>query len=408
MSAGFTRTIVRILHLLAHVATQRVRRALDRGPRKLRIGIDIRPFYEPLTGVGWYLYHLIKELAARDDVTLIAFGDARVTAAGPFLHVDLPPAVEHLFFDLRDLPPSNLDRQLTAAAYLPLIRLADCDLMFGANYFLPRLMSAVAVRRVITIHDLTYKRFPDLVQKETLANLQHQMTKEIFAADAIICVSEATRRDVLKFYEVDAGKVVAIHSGVNRPHRTSGDVWTPDPPYILFVGTIEPRKDLDTLISAFESLKERKAFNGALVIVGNIGWKSDATMQRIRGSRWKESILHLSYLDAASLSGVYEKAAVLAFPSLHEGFGFPLLEAMAHRVPVITARNSSLAEVGGDAALYFTTGDAIGLADLLERVVNDKTLSGEMVEKGRARLDSFQWSRAADETLDLFRRVAES
>ncbi|HXI12337.1 MAG TPA: glycosyltransferase family 1 protein [Thermoanaerobaculia bacterium] len=407
MPLSAARTISRIVDLLAHTATQRVLRAIDRAPRKLRIGFDIRPFYEPLTGVGWYLYHLLRELAARDDVTLVALGDACVSSAGPHLYVDLPVNVEHLFFDLRDRPPSTLDRQLTAAAFLPLIRLADCDLIFGGNYFLPRLMSAVARRRVITIHDLTYKRYPDLVQKETLANLERQMTNEIFAADAIICVSDATRRDVLGFYEVDAAKIVAIHSGVEPPGAVSGNFQTPEAPYVLFVGTVEPRKDIDTLIAAFEILKDRGGFEGSLVIVGSIGWKSEGTMRRMRRSRWKESILHLSYLEAAALSAVYRKAAVLAFPSLHEGFGFPLLEAMAHGVPVVAANNSSLPEVGGDAALYFRTGDAGELASLIERVVHDPALSAAMVEKGRARLDSFQWKRAAEETMKVFRRVAE-
>src|SRR6185436_300960 len=120
----------------------------------------IRPFYEPLTGVGWYLYHLLHELARARDLELILFGDARITDLGPTLHADIPSNAQLYVFDLRGQPKSRLARPLTAAAYVAWMELAGCDVIFGANYFLPRLMGAVARRRVITIHDLTYKRFP--------------------------------------------------------------------------------------------------------------------------------------------------------------------------------------------------------------------------------------------------------
>src|SRR5215212_2508891 len=193
-----------IVHTLRHELGSRLRRAWSSAAhrrKRLRIGVDIRPFYEPLTGVGWYLYYLLHELAKRDDVELLLFGDARITDLGPKLHADLSKNARVCTFDLRGLPDSRLARPLTAAAYVAWIALSDCDVFFGANYFLPRLHSAVAKRRVITIHDLTYKRFPELLQKETLENLERQMAREIAAADAIICVSDSTRGDLLQFYQ---------------------------------------------------------------------------------------------------------------------------------------------------------------------------------------------------------------
>ena len=206
-----------ILHTLGHAAAARMRRAARRvtsREHRLRIGVDIRPFYEPLTGVGWYLYFLLHEFAKRDDVELVFFGDARVTDEGPALHADLPANAELLVFDLRGRPKSRLARPLTAAAYVAWMELAGVDVVFGANYFLPRLHSAIARRRVITIHDLTYKRFPELLQKETLDNLDRQMKREIAQADAIVCVSESTRRDLLQFYDVDPSRAFAIQSGI--------------------------------------------------------------------------------------------------------------------------------------------------------------------------------------------------
>lgn len=394
-------TLEVVVHTLRHAFADRARRAWRAAvhrEKKLRIGVDIRPFYEPLTGVGWYLYYLLHELAKRDDVELYLFGDARVTDLGPKLHADLPKNAKYCTFDLRGLPVSGLARPLTAAAYVGWMALTDCNVFFGANYFLPRLHGAIAKRRVITIHDLTYKRFPDLLQKETLESLERHVSREITIADAIICVSESTRRDLLRFYQVDPARAVAIHSGLGTP-STAEPVEGLPARYILFVSTIEPRKDLGTLIDAFERLRD---YAGSLVIVGKVGWKSEHLIPRLRGPR----MVHLDYLPAAQLATVYRNAEVFVFPSLYEGFGFPLLEAMVSGVPAVAARSSSLPEIGGDAALYFEPGDAGELEEQLRRLLGDEVLRNELIDRGRRRAAEFRWEEAASATLAVMRRVA--
>jgi glycosyltransferase involved in cell wall biosynthesis len=390
-------TIRIILHTLRHAVADRARRiasAAARRERKLRIGIDIRPFYEPLTGIGWYLYFLIHEWAKRDDVELYLFGDARVTDYGPALHADLPANVQLCTFDVRGVPWTRLSRPMTAAAYVAWLALADCDVFFAANYFLPRLHAAVARRRVITIHDLTYKRFPELLQKETLLNLETTMQREVALADAIVCVSESTRQDLLRFYAVDPGRAVTIHSGLATPPAAEAVDGLP-PRYILFVSTIEPRKNLGTLLDAFERLD----YDGWLVVVGRVGWKSESLVPRLRGPR----IVHLDYLPAPKLATVYRNAEAFVFPSIYEGFGFPLLEAMAHGVPTIAARSSSLPEIGGDATLYFSPTDASGLRAQLARLLTDRALREDLIARGFARVRQFQWDTAATATLDVLR-----
>jgi len=393
-----------VAHTLRQELAQRLRRTWHNAAhrnRPLRIGVDIRPFYEPLTGVGWYLYYLLHELAKHENVELVLFGDARVTDLGPHLHVDVPANAQLCVFDLRGQSLGRLDRPITAAAYVAWIELTGCDVFFAANYFLPRLHSAVARRRVITIHDLTYKRFPELLQKETLENLDRQMLREISSADAIVCVSESTRNDLLRFYPVDPTRAIAIHSGLGTP-ATAASIEGLPPRYLLFVSTIEPRKNLETLIEAYEQLRARGGYDGALVVVGKVGWKSEALVPRLRGA----GIVHLDYLPAAQLATVYEKAEAFIFPSIYEGFGFPLLEAMARGVPTIAARSSSLPEIGGDAALYFAPQDAAELRAQLERVVSDPSLREELASRGRARAAQFRWDEAARKTLDVLRRAA--
>lgn len=393
-------TIRVILHTLRHAAADRVRRtwrAAAGRERKLRIGIDIRPFYEPLTGIGWYLYYLIHELAKRDDVELYLFGDARVTDFGPTIKANLPPNVRVCTFDLRGLPWTRFSRPLTAAAYVAWLELSDCDVFFAANYFLPRLHASVARRRVITIHDLTFKRFPELLQKETLLNLETTMQREVASADAVICVSESTRRDLLRYYEIDPSRAITIHSGLGVPAEPEPVEGLP-PRYILFVSTIEPRKNLGTLLDAFERL----AYDGSLVVVGRVGWKSEALVPRLRA----RGVVHLDYLPAPQLAWVYQHADAFVFPSIYEGFGFPLLEAMAHGVPTIAARSSSLPEIGGDASLYFSPLSSDELLQQLRRVLSDASLREELIARGRERVQHFRWDVAAEQTLGVLRRSA--
>jgi glycosyltransferase involved in cell wall biosynthesis len=400
-------TLGLVAHTLRHELAARLRRTWRSASRSapagrpLRIGVDIRPFYEPLTGVGWYLYYLLHELAKREDVELVLFGDARVTDLGPSLHAELPANAQLCVFDLCGRSLGRLDRAITAAAYVAWIELAGCDVFFAANYFLPRLHAAVARKRVITIHDLTFQRFPELLQKETLENLGRQMTREIVNADAIVCVSESTRRDLLRYYPVDPARATAIHSGLGTPAAAAPLDGLP-PRYLLFVSTIEPRKNLETLLDAYGKLRDRGAYDGALVVVGKVGWKSDALVPRLH----TPGVVHLDYLPSAQLATVYENAEVFVFPSIYEGFGFPLLEAMARGVPSIAARSSSLPEIGGDAALYFDPLDVDALAAQIERVVNDDALRDELARKGRVRAAGFRWEDAAAATLEVLRRAA--
>ena len=417
-------TLAVVLHTLRQALAGRLRaawRAAAHRERKLRIGVDIRPFYEPLTGIGWYLYFLLHELAKHDDVELYLFGDARVTDLGPRLHCHLPENARLCTFDLRGIPWRDVMRPVTAAGYVAWLALSDCDVFFGANYFLPRLHAAIAKRRVITIHDLTYKRFPELLQKETLENLERTMAREVAQADAIVCVSESTRRDLLEFYRVDPTRAIAIHSGL-APAPPSEPVDNLPSRYLLFVSTIEPRKDLGTLISAFERIRAQSAEGRAqnpqpsalgprpsgfedlsLVVVGKIGWKSKDIVPRLR----QRGIVHLDYLRPSQLATVYERAHAFVFPSIYEGFGFPLLEAMRHGIPSIAARSSSLPEIGGDVALYFPPGDVDALESQLRRLLGDAALRDELASRGRARAAEFRWDVAGEKTLDVLRRAAE-
>jgi glycosyltransferase involved in cell wall biosynthesis len=394
-----TRGVLRILATLLAAA-----KGIPKNGR-IRVGVDVRPFYEPLTGVGWYLFFLLEELAKLEDLDLVYFGNPVLADGSPCLKVSLPGSRPIAAFDLTGLPVVRLTRVAARAAYPALVWLRRCDVFFAANYFLPRSLSAAATSRVSTVHDLTWRRYPELLQQETLANLEREMLRELTRSSAVICVSEATRHDLVELYPVEPRKVHAILSGP-PPSRPSAELRLDLPSrYILFVSTIEPRKNLDVLIEAFELLKDG-GWSGDLVIAGKTGWKSEPTLRLMAASRWRNGIRRLDYVDRDQLPWLYRKAEAFVLPSRYEGFGFPILEAMAEGTPVIAARNSSLPEVGGDAALYFDADDPGELANLLSTVLEDPAARARLIARGETNLARFSWSRAAAETADVFRKVA--
>ncbi len=329
---------------------------------------------------------------------------------GPTCTLSFPPGVDYRIFDLRNAPGSPLSYPLTAMAHPVMMKLERIDLFFGGNYFLPATMDAIAEKRVVAVHDLTYRKRPELLQEETLHNLERHMQRELSRADAVICVSHATRRDLIEEYAIDPSRVFAVQNGVRAERVTPAAPDTLDLPerYILFVSTIEPRKNLDLLVDAFEIVRDRGQYAGDLVVAGRVGWKAERTADRLGASRWSASIHHLDYVPRHHLDEIYRRAGMFVLPSHYEGFGFPVLEAMSHGVPVVTTNISSLPEVGGDAALYFEPGDAAGLAAAIERLSSDDELRRRLIELGRRQVTRFDWSRAARETVAVFRRVAGS
>jgi len=245
----------------------------------------------------------------------------------PHLHAGLPPnarfAPSTCAASARPLRPAAHRSGLRGVA-----RAFDCDVFFGANYFLPRLHGAVARRRVVTVHDLTYKRFPELLQKETLANLESQMMREVATADAIVCVSESTRKRPAPLLHDGPGpcRRHSLRPGCTIDGRAIEGLPSR---YLLFVSTIEPRKNLGTLLDAYERMARARNVRRRARRRRKSGMEVGVALPRLR----KPGVLHLDYLPAAQLATVYAKAEAFVFPSIYEGFGFPVLEAMSRASP---------------------------------------------------------------------------
>ena len=287
---------------------------------------------------------------------------------------------------------------------------------------------------VVTIHDLAFKIFPQYFPKRDLAKLNRLSDLAIKNADRIIAVSEATKNDILKFYpQIPKEKITVIHHGFDTElfssevernestlsisERATKSSFSQKvskeksdavlkchklnvKSYLLYVGAIQPRKNLGVLIEAFEKIKTKNS-ELKLVFAGAPAWQYEATLEKIAKSPFVEDIVITGTIPFAHLSALYQNAQAFVFPSLYEGFGIPVLEAMASGTPVVLANNSSLPEVAGEAALYFDTLSSTDLASCLERILTDDALRTAMVEKGQKRAADFSWEKCAQQTLDI-------
>jgi glycosyltransferase involved in cell wall biosynthesis len=265
---------------------------------------------------------------------------------------------------------------------------------------------------VLTVHDLIFRRYPAHHKRLNRWYLNATMPLFCRRADHIIAVSEQSKRDVIEAYGIPPEKITVIYEAADprfcpQAAETIAAVRAryrlPDR-YLLFVGTIEPRKNLGRVLTAFERL-HAEGLTDALVIVGKRGWLYDDFFARLEASPAKQAVIFPGFVPDADLPAIYSGAQALAFPSEFEGFGLPVLEAMACGTPVVCSNTSSLPEVTGDAALLVDPLDVDALTEALRRVLNDPALAADLRGRGLVQAARFSWARAAEETLVVYRRL---
>ena len=264
----------------------------------------------------------------------------------------------------------------------------------------------------ITVHDLAFKKYPETFTRTTRLKLNFLLNRAIARAQHIIAVSEATKDDLFIFFRwLPKNRVHVIHHGFNRERFETrllkqekdsllNTYGLHDQSYILYVGALQPRKNLARLIEAFTLLKQDTP-SAKLVLAGERAWLSREIFVAKERSPYRDDILILGKIPSAHLPALYQGARCFAFPSLYEGFGLPILEAFASGVPVLTANNSSLPEVAGEAALFTDAFDTHMIATQLTRLWKDEALRQSLIRQGEERLKKFSWDTCAQETLSL-------
>lgn len=354
-------------------------------------------------GVKTYLYQLSKELlaiAGSDRIRLFPF----LSSLGDLDHARssegrIATLVRLTYMHhANQIPPLN-------GWFAP-----KTDLFHCTNQILnpPR-----RARLTSTVHDMTCWLLPETHRPATIERDKLFANRVLRNSDRLVAVSECSRRDAVEILGVDPGRVEVIYSGVTANYFDAATARTDavrlsyglDKPYVIFVGTIEPRKNVDALIDAFIATGDaiRKEFD--LVVVGPYGWKSESTAARLESGI--PSVRYLGYVPENDLPLLTSAAEVLAYPSLYEGFGFPVAQAMAAGTAVLTSNVSSLPEIAGEAALLVDPRYVDSIRDGLIHLLHSPSLRQELARKGRERASLFSWRRTAEHTLRFFERACD-
>ena len=289
------------------------------------------------------------------------------------------------------------------------------SVFFTPSHYAPRFSP---IPTVVSVMDLSYLHFPELFNKSDLYQLINWTKYSVKKAKAVITISNSSRFDIIKAYDLPEAKVHVIYPGIKdiidlEPHiypmNELSTKYQITDEYILFVGTLQPRKNIKRLIEAFSKLiSEPKHKNIQLIIVGKKGWQYEDILAAPDEFNIPTQVKFLDYVHDEDLPQLYKNAICYVLPSLYEGFGLPILEAMQYDCPVITSNISSMPEAGGDAALYVNPTDTDDIMKKMKKLVESKELRKELIKKGRAQVNKFSWEKAAKEVLTILTSVAKN
>jgi glycosyltransferase involved in cell wall biosynthesis len=371
----------------------------------LKVCIDVSAAVHHRAGLGRYAQELVMGLTTLRDASplqLIAFYHQRGEA-----HLDPPlDRLPHITTRL-SVRPWRLSTALAYFTNFGMDRMfGNVDVFHATEHLLPRLKKT---RSVFTLHDLIFQFDPDSHKPLNIAFLKTMMPRFLKAADAIIAVSECSKRDAINLYGITANKIHVIYEGVDpkfmpitdpdRLSRVRAKYHLPDR-FILHVGTIEPRKNLPLLFEVAAQTQEH------VVVAGKLGWLTDPILAKVKELGVEDRVTFTGFVEDDDLPALISAANVLAMPSKYEGFGLPILEAMACGTPVVASNAASLPEVGGDAVLYAWPDDVRSWISLLTLALDDAELRGALRERGLRQAAKFRWETMAQRTLQVYHEVA--
>ena len=367
----------------------------------MRIGIDARKLHD--FGIGTYIRNLLRQLARLDQTT------EYVVLCRP----DDREPLASLGRNFRAVVETAGNYSLAEQIRIPLaLRRERVTLFHAPHYVLPPL---VTCRSVVTIHDCIHLMFPQYLPNPlALAYARTSIHLAAKRSTRVLTVSESSKRDILRFVDIPAGKIDVIYNAyderfgiepraedvvrVRERYQLQGD-------FVLYAGNVKPHKNVERLIEAFDLVRRRGLDHLKLIIIGDEISKYAALRRAVHAHQLHKYVRFLGYMPEETLAVMYRLAGVFVFPSLYEGFGLPPLEAMASGTPVVTSNVSSLPEVAGDAAVLVDPYDPTAIADGIERVLTDEGLRRELRTKGLARAKQFSWEASVRRVREIYGEV---
>jgi alpha-1,3-rhamnosyl/mannosyltransferase len=382
----------------------------------VKVLLDVSAITLPLSGIGRYALELARHLPQAPDIEQLSYlrGD-RVLGSFDPRNLEAPAPVGKFRGWIKPLLPYRLllgpYRRRRARDLAASLRGYDDHIFYSPNFSVP----PVAGLSVVTLHDLSVFHFPDFHPRDRVNYLREQIQSSAERADRLLTDSQFVRGELLQLFQLPGDRVTAIPLGVApsfRPH-TPGELapvmahyGLRAGGYLLSVGTIEPRKNLAGLLQAFRRLAPGLRQRYPLVIAGAYGWNSGTLMEEIRLLSRRAEVIYLDYVPEEHLPALYAGASVFSYFSFYEGFGLPVLEAMASGVPVVCAASSALPELCAGSALQADPQDIGAMASVLQRAVEDEDWRRVAIERGLARSRGFTWQSTTAALVDVFRELA--
>lgn len=363
-----------------------------------------------MDGIGVYAKNLWETFGTIDQ------NDTLKMQAATFGHCKTSEQANNLLGEIIHLPssyPIQSARSIISGKSFPGTEMLEkeIDLFFAPDHHIPKLNHTPVVATIMDAYPLIY---PKLVSRK-LRRFKNMAFKHASQwADHIITISEYSKQDIAQYFDIPEEKISVVPLGVNRAFF--GEVSEKEKEavcqkfglredFFIFVGTIQPRKNLSRLIEAYESLPLTLRQKHPLVIIGHYGWGEEVLNKKLDALSNHDTIHRLENITDKELYALLQSALAMVYPSLYEGFGLPILEGFASRIPVITSSTTSIPEVAGEAVCYVDPLNSADIAAKMQEVVQDKSLRKTMVQEGWQRVKHFSWEKSAEEHLKVFRRI---
>lgn len=373
----------------------------------MKVALELQPCCGNRSGIGIYTYELARRMKDQDGLEFCGnlFNFAGRNDNSQALDGITMPIRESRFF------PYGIYRRIWNAVPIPYRSLFTnkADLTVFFNYIVPpRVEGAV----MTAIHDLTYLRYPETMDGKNLRRIQKGIEYSIQRSSRILTISQFSKGELMELLDIPGERISVVYTAPSLPPGSADfeecvRKWGLKRPYLLYVGTIEPRKNLVRLLKAFDLLKSREGIPHQLVLAGGRGWRDEEIMETAKAIRHSDDVIFTGYVSAEEKNTLYQNAEVFVFPSLYEGFGIPPLEAMMLGCPVVCANAASLPEAVGDAAELVDPLEVESIAGGILRMLSNQTHRTDLVERGRRHAAKFTWEESAEELTQICKEILE-
>lgn len=375
----------------------------------MKIGLELQSTAKNKTGIGWYTQKLVEHICV----------DKQFEYEGYIFNFINRNKIEHInkqeniTYKTNVLLPYSIYRRIWN--YVPIsynnMFMSKADVYHFFNYIVPPRLNG---RVIVTVYDMVYKKHPDTMEEATRLRLEKELKSSVHRADIVITISENSKNEIIEYLGIDDKKIRIVPPGIHLDDyekRLTSDIKTqvkvkynlPDK-FILYLGTLEPRKNIETILKAYNQFKKENT-RVKLVMAGSKGWKYESIFQVAQELGLEKDVIFTGYVDEVDKWAIYKMAELFVFPSLYEGFGMPVLEAMASGIPVITSNSSSLPEVVGENGCMVDPYDYLQISEYMNKIISDRAFKSELITEGLKRAKEFTWEKSAKKMLSIYKEL---